>query len=86
MTQSAATIHQATAATATLPELEGAESTREEQLDRIARALRDSRTGRSTPATDDEWARSKARFPGNYRCLCEEAARAVDDGSLFEDQ
>ena len=63
-----------------------AELTRDEQLDFIARTLRDARTGRATPATDEEWARSKARFRTTYRTLLEEAERILADGSLYEDQ
>ncbi|MDQ2740373.1 MAG: hypothetical protein M3Y35_17545 [Actinomycetota bacterium] len=62
-----------------------AESTRDEQIDLLTRGLRESRTGRPTPATDGEWARTKARFPGNYLALRAEADRMVADGTLYED-
>ncbi len=62
-----------------------AEATRDEQLDLIARTLRDARTGRSTPATDEEWARSKDRFRTTYRTLLEEAERILADGTLHDE-
>ena len=62
------------------------ELTRDEQLDLIARALRDARIGRAAPASDEQWARSKARFRSTYRTLLEEAENILADGALYEDQ
>ncbi|MGI8589877.1 MAG: hypothetical protein ACR2M5_02660 [Nakamurella sp.] len=62
-----------------------AESTRDEQIDLLARGLRESRTGRPAPATDEEWAWTKAGFPGNHLALRAEAERMVADGTLYED-
>ena len=60
-------------------------NTCDEQLDSIARTLRDARTGRPTPETDEEWARSRARFRTIYRTLLDEAERILADGTLYDD-
>lgn len=56
---------------------------REEQVDAVARTLRDIRSGQAAyPMTDAEWAQAKAADPASYLVLRLDAADVLDVAEL----